>query len=62
MTMQVFVDADHDGDLLTRRSRSGFIVFLNGAPIYWSSKKQTSCKTSTFGIGQLNISVARGIS
>jgi hypothetical protein len=45
----VFVDADHAGDLLTRRSRTGFIVFLNGAPIYWSSKKQTSCETSTFG-------------
>jgi hypothetical protein len=43
------VDADHAGDLLTRRSRTGFIVFLNGAPIYWSSKKQTSCKASTFG-------------
>ena len=37
------------GDLVTRRSRTGFIVFLNGAPIYWSSKKQTSCETSTFG-------------
>ena len=49
MTMRVFVDADHAGDLLTRRSRTGFIVFLNGAPIYWSSKKQTSCETSTFG-------------
>ncbi len=24
-------------------------MFLNGAPIYWSLKKQTSCKTSTFG-------------
>jgi hypothetical protein len=24
-------------------------MFLNGAPIYWSSKKQTSCETSTFG-------------
>jgi hypothetical protein len=45
----VFVDADHTGDLLTRRSRTGFIVFLNGAPIYWSSKKQSSCETSTFG-------------
>ncbi len=49
MTMQVFVDADHAGDLLTRCSRTWFIVFLNGAPIYWSSKKQTSCETSTFG-------------
>jgi hypothetical protein len=24
-------------------------VFLNGAPIYWSYKKQSSCETSTFG-------------
>jgi hypothetical protein len=49
MTMRVFVEADHAGDLLTRCSRTGFVVFLNGAPIYWSSKKQTSCETSTFG-------------
>ncbi len=45
----MFFDADHAGDLLTRRSRAGFIVFLNGTPIYWSSKEQTSCETSTFG-------------
>ena len=49
MTMRVFVDSDHAGDLLTRRSRTGFVVLLNGAPIYWNSKKQTSCETSTFG-------------
>jgi hypothetical protein len=49
MTMQVFVDADHAGDLLTRRPRTGFIVFFNGAPIYCSSKKQTLCEMSTFG-------------
>ncbi len=47
--MRVFVDADHAGDLITCSSRTGFIVFLNGAPIYWSSKKQNSCETSTFG-------------
>jgi hypothetical protein len=49
MTMRVFVDGDHAGDQLTRRSRTGFIIFLNNAPIYWSSKKQNSCETSTFG-------------
>ena len=49
MTMRVFVDADHAGDRITRCSRRGFIVFLNGALIYWSSKKQNSCETSTFG-------------
>jgi hypothetical protein len=49
MTMRVFVDSNHAGDMLTCRSRTGFIVFLNNAPIYWSSKKQNLCGTSTFG-------------
>ena len=34
---------------MTCSLRTGFIVFLNNAPIYWSSKKQNSCKTSIFG-------------
>ena len=36
--IRVFVDADFAGDSLTRRSRTGFLVMLNGAPIYWLSK------------------------
>ena len=49
MTIRVYVDSDHAGDLITHRSHTGFIVFLNNLPIYWSSKKQGSCETSTFG-------------
>ena len=48
MMMRVYVDSNHAGDLLTRRSRTGFIVLLNGTPINWTLKKQTSCETSTF--------------
>ena len=47
--MIVYVDADHAGDTITRRSRTGFIVFLNNSPIYWCSKKQNSVETSSFG-------------
>jgi hypothetical protein len=36
------VDADHASDTITRRSRTGFLAYLNCAPIYWSSKKQNS--------------------
>ena len=43
-----YVDADFAGDSLTRRSRSGFIVMLNNAPLYWFSKKQSSMETSSF--------------
>ena len=47
--IRAFVDADFAGDKLTRRSRTGFIVMLNNAPIFWFTKKQTSAETSSFG-------------
>jgi hypothetical protein len=47
--MWAYVDADHATDTMTRKSRSGFLVFLNSAPIYWMSKKQASVETSSFG-------------
>ena len=49
MVILAFVDADHAGDLLSRRSRTGFIVFVNMAPICWVSKKQAGVESSTFG-------------
>ena len=43
------VDADHAGDTVTRRSRTGFLIYLNNALVYWFSKKQTSVESSSFG-------------
>ena len=48
-TMRAFVDSDHSGDMITRRSQTGLLIFLNNAPIYWFSKKQGICETSSFG-------------
>ena len=47
--IRAYVDADFAGDKVTRRSRTGFIVMLNNAPVYWYSKRQTACETSSFG-------------
>ena len=47
--MRSKVDADHAADTTTRRSRTGFFVWLNCSLIYWSSRKQTSVETSSFG-------------
>ena len=47
--MSAKVDADHAADTVTRRSRTGFLVYLNCALIFWFSKKQNSCESSTFG-------------
>ena len=45
----LYVDADHAGNQVTRRSRTGFLVFCNSALIHWHSRKQTGVETSTFG-------------
>ena len=36
--MTCFVDADHAGDKVTRRSYTGLVILLNNAPIYWLCK------------------------
>ena len=47
--MKAFVDLDHASDRDTMRPRTGFLILLNGAPIFCYSQKQTSCETSEFG-------------
>jgi hypothetical protein len=45
----MFVDSNHAGDHLTRRLQTGFLFYLNMAPIAWHSKKQATVETSIFG-------------
>ena len=47
--LRLFVDSSHADDRRTRRSRSGYFIFLNMAPIAWLSKKQATIETSVFG-------------
>jgi hypothetical protein len=44
-----FVDADHAGNVVTRRSHTGIMMFVNNALIGWFSKRQNTVETSTFG-------------
>ena len=43
-----FVDASHAANKVTRRSHTGFILFLNRAPVVWYSKRQNTVESSTF--------------
>jgi hypothetical protein len=56
-----YVDADHAGDKVTRKSSTGIIIFLNSAPIMWYSKKQNTVETSTFGSEFVALKVATEI-
>jgi hypothetical protein len=44
-----FVDANHAGNVVTRRSHTGIIIFVQNAPVIWYSKRQNTVETSTFG-------------
>lgn len=44
-----FCDASHGGDQITRRSRTGVLLYVNRSLVNWLSKRQNSVETSTFG-------------
>ena len=48
MQINCFVDSDHAGNMVTRRSHTGILTFLNMAPVYWFSKRQNTVESSTF--------------
>ena len=46
--LRMWVDSDHSGDKVTRRSLTGYFILLNTALINWLSKKQATIETSVF--------------
>ncbi|XP_061363854.1 secreted RxLR effector protein 161-like [Gastrolobium bilobum] len=47
LELRCFVDADWGGDIDSRRSTSGYVVFLFGGAISWISKRHTTVALST---------------
>ncbi|KAI5354358.1 hypothetical protein L3X38_007253 [Prunus dulcis] len=47
MNLSAYSDADWAGDINTRRSTTGFVIFLGSNPISWQSKKQGSVSRSS---------------
>jgi hypothetical protein len=47
--MHMLCDASHASDLVTRRSTTGFLIYLCGTPVVWYSKRQNTVESSNFG-------------
>jgi hypothetical protein len=47
--LNLFCDAAHGTCHVTRRSTTGIVIFINGAPISWYSKRQNTIESSVFG-------------
>ena len=47
--INMFCDASHASCLASRRPTTGIVIFLNGAPVTWYSKRQNTVESSAFG-------------
>ena len=61
VTIHAFVDANHAGNVVTRRSHSGIIIFVNNAPIIWFCKRQNTVESSTFGSELVAMRICRDL-
>ena len=54
-----FVDANHAGNVVTRRSHTGILIYVNNAPIIWYSKRQNTVESSSFGSEFVALRIAK---
>jgi hypothetical protein len=63
--LRLFLDSDHAGEHFTRRSRTGFVIYLNMALILWFSNRQPAVEASVFGVEfvemKIGIETTRGL-
>ena len=57
VNLGIFVNSDYAGDKLTKRSITGYMIFLDNAPIDWLSKKQANIVTSVFGVEFISMKI-----
>ena len=55
--ISAFFDANYAGNVVTHRSHSNIIIFVQNAPIIWFSKRQDTVEAEPFGseFGALHI-------
>ena len=49
VSIHCFVDASHANSQSNQRTQTGILIYINISPIIWSSKRQNTVETSTFG-------------
>ncbi|KAI2489216.1 Reverse transcriptase (RNA-dependent DNA polymerase) [Fragilaria crotonensis] len=59
VVISCFVDANHAGNVVTRRSHTGILVYVQNAPILWFSKRQNTVESSSFGSEFVALRIAK---
>ena len=61
VSITCFVDSNHAGNVVTRRSHTGILIFVQNAPMIWFSKKQNTVESSSFGSEFVALRTARDL-
>jgi hypothetical protein len=61
VTISVFVDANHAGNVVTHQFHTGIIIYLQNTPIIWHSHLQNTVETSTSGSELVALRCARDL-
>jgi hypothetical protein len=56
-----FVDANHAGNVIKRRSHIGVIIYVQNASIIWFSKRQNTVESSSFGSKFVTLRIAKDL-
>jgi hypothetical protein len=59
VSMTAFVDADHGSNVITRRSQTGYFLFVMNALMASFSKKQNTVEASTYGSELVALRIVR---
>ena len=59
MCTSCFVDANHAGNVITRRSHTGILIYVQKAPIIWFSRRQNTVESSRFGSEFVALRIAK---
>ena len=59
ISIYLFVGANHAVNVVTRRSHTGIIMFIQNTPIIWFSKKQNTVKAATFASNLVALSICK---
>jgi hypothetical protein len=61
VVVTAYVDASHGAKKVTRTSHTGYVVFINRAPVVWCRKQHNTVETSTFSTEFIALNICSGL-
>ena len=61
VVVSCFVDTNHAGNVISRRSHTEILIYVQNAPNIWFSKRQNTVESSSFGSEFVALQAVKGM-